>query len=191
MLFEIENSKKEIFADLCHELQRGALDRKHPFRFVVLSSSAGAGVDSRYVVVRKVEKDLQFFFFTDVRSTKINQLRKNPNVSLLFYHPQKRTQIRINGHALLHHQNDLAKNLWRKVQNEAQKSYNSKLAPGAEISDPHDAFYWQEDLSDSENFCVIQIHPEQIEALQLNGLEHLRIYFERVNSVWEGKWLVP
>lgn len=126
-----------------------------------------------------------------MRSAKIEQLKIQSNVSLLFYHPQKRTQIRVNGQAVLHHQNETALKHWKDVQGEAQKAYNSTLSPGTEISDPQEGFHWQENLSDPANFCVIEIQPAQIEALQLNGLEHLRITFYQKNSDWQGKWLVP
>lgn len=62
MLFKAEDPKNEIFTTISHELHRGSLDRKHPFRFVVLSSSTENEVESRYVVLRKVGQDLHFFF---------------------------------------------------------------------------------------------------------------------------------
>lgn len=191
MLFESINSIEEVFSEVIHELHRGALDRKHPFRFVVLSSFAGSDLESRYVVLRKVGKNLSFFFYTDSRSSKVSQLNSEKRTSLLFFHPQKRVQIRVNGKAILHHLNDTSLEHWKNVQGEAQKAYNSTLSPGTEIKDPQEAFHWKEDLSNPVNFCVIEIQPDQIESLQLNGLEHLRIGFSLLEGEWQGKWLVP
>jgi len=195
MLISAKDSLENIFQTVKHELHRGALDPKHPFRFVSLATHSQSEIDLRYVVLRKLDKELNFYFFTDHRTTKVEQIKKEPPIALLLYHPGKRMQIRIKGHAEIHSQNELTKSFWPTVQGEAQKAYNSIIPPGGIIPDPKDAYEWTEDMSDTF-FSVIKIIPCQIEALQLNGLTHIRALFkktEEVNGVdcWSSEWMVP
>jgi len=191
MLFEIGDSPQDVFSTLKHELHRGSLDKKHPFRYVVLSTSSILGPDSRYVVLRAVDERLRFFIFTDFRSEKVKALQSHPNAVLLFYHPQKRVQVRIQAKTVLHHQDDLAHQHWQKVQGEARKAYHSILPPGTPIQLPDEGFSWNDDLENSSFFTVLELIPTSMELLQLNGLEHLRIRFTQLNDQWSSQWIAP
>lgn len=191
MLYKIGESPEEIFSTLKHELHRAALDKKHPFRFVVLSTSNFHGPDSRYVVIRAVNEHLHFFVFTDFRTEKVKAIQTHPMSSLLFYHPQKRAQVRIQAKTVIHHQDDLAQQYWKRVQGEARKAYHSILPPGTPIHRPDEAFSWKDTLEDASFFTVLELIPSSIELLQLNGLEHLRIRFNCSNNEWTGQWLAP
>lgn len=191
MLFEKKDSLEEIFKAITHELHRGALDKKHPFRFVVLATHSQSFPDTRYVVLRSVSKTLEMSVFSDFRTEKVKSIVANPNVSLLFYHPQKRVQLRVSAKAFIHQQNEIANREWTKIQGEAQKAYNSSLPPGEMIEDLNRAYSWNEDLTDPSNFAVIKVIPEKIDVLQLSGMEHIRASFKRKETIWKGSWLVP
>ncbi|WP_373494919.1 pyridoxamine 5'-phosphate oxidase family protein [Aquiflexum sp.] len=195
MLFSCEDSLDDIFHAIRHELNRGALDSKHPFRFVSFATQGKEGPDVRYVVLRKIDKDFNFYFFTDARSTKVSQLMDDGNVVLLFYHPGKRTQIKVTGKAEIHIKNELSESFWSSVQGESKKTYNSVLAPGTIIPEPEKAYLWSAEMNDS-HFCLIKFSPSQVEGLQLNGLTHIRVQFKKAeiddgNSEWSSVWLVP
>jgi pyridoxamine 5'-phosphate oxidase len=190
MLFTRNNSLEEIFQAVRHELHRGALDSRHPFRFVTLSTQSQDGVDARYVVLRSVDDSLNFYLFTDGRTTKVQQLISFPNMVLLFYHPAKRIQVKVKGKAEIQRNNNLSAVFWSQVQGDSRKAYNQILVPGTAIQDPGDAFAWNEPLTAS-NFTIIKIIPSQIEALQLNGLEHLRVVFKSKESGWDLSWIAP
>lgn len=188
MLFTQENSLEEIFQSIKHELYRGALDPKHPFRFVTLANRSQNGVDARYLVLRSVDEDLNFYLFTDSRTSKVAQLTVFSDAVLLFYHPGRRLQVKITGNAEIRINDELTASFWSKVQGDARKAYNQILAPGTGIQDPKEAFAWNEVLSDS-NFAIIKIKPEKIEALQLNGMEHLRIVMNSKEGNWDLSWI--
>jgi pyridoxine/pyridoxamine 5'-phosphate oxidase len=190
MLFNSKQSLSEIWTTLSHELHRGGLDSKHPFRYVTLATRGKDAPDQRMVVLRKVDEALNFYFFTDSRTAKVSQIQENPLAEFLVYHPSKRTQIRVKGRLQIHQQNELSQEMWKRVQGDAQKAYNSTLSPGTEISDPDLAYDWPAELDD-RFFAVLQFIPESIEALQLNGLTHVRVSFSKAEGNWEGKWLVP
>lgn len=189
MLFSENESPSEIWKSISHELHRGALDPKHPFRYINLGTSGKTAPEIRTVVLRSINKDLEFFVFTDFRSEKISELTASSLATLHLYHPGKKVQIRIKAISEIHHQDEMSKTFWTKVQGEAQKAYSSTLAPSSHISNPEEGFDWPEQMDD-RFFTVLKFIPESIEALQLNGLRHLRILFSKKEK-WEGQWLVP
>jgi pyridoxamine 5'-phosphate oxidase len=190
MLFTSDQSFTEIWENLIHELHRGVLEPNHPFRFVNLGTFANSFPEIRSVVLRKIDAEFICFVFTDLRSAKVTEIQSNPAVSLHFYHPTKRVQLRIHAQAEIHIQNKIAASFWKQVQGEGQKAYNSSLKPGAPIQRPEQAFAWPEEM-DSRFFAVLQLTPESIEALQLDGLKHLRVSYSKKKGNWEGEWLAP
>ncbi|WP_194777329.1 pyridoxamine 5'-phosphate oxidase family protein [Pararhodonellum marinum] len=190
MLIKSSDSLDAVFQTLKHELHRGALDSKHPFRFMTLATGAGQNLSARYVVLRKVDEDLNFYFFSDLRTDKIKALRSNPGTALVFYHPNKRVQIRVKGEAVLHHGNDVAKGFWTRIQGDAQNAYQPIYAPGAIISHPEAAYHWEGKFQD-HYFAVIQIIPKHMDLLQLNGQTHIRVGFEKTGKDWQINWLAP
>jgi len=188
MLIEKNHRLPEVFNNLKAELKRAAVDRKHPFRYCVLSTH-GHEVNSRYVVLRKMTNDLEFLIYTDSRSQKIQDISINSEVQLLFYHPKKQTQLILSGKASLLSDDTLSKAEWCNVKGNAQRAYNTIEAPGTPIQAPHLGHRYKEQMNE-QYFTVIKISAEKLEALQLNQSEHLRVKFE-IGKNWEGQWLVP
>ncbi|WP_051287189.1 pyridoxamine 5'-phosphate oxidase family protein [Algoriphagus mannitolivorans] len=190
MLIDSKSTISEIWDTLVHELHRGALDSKHPFRYLNLGTMGRDFPEVRTVVLRKVDQELNVYVYTDSRSDKVQAIQENCKVALHFYHPQKRVQIRIQAETEVHCQDDLAKTSWTRVQGEAQKAYTSILAPGREVEYPEHAWQWPENMDDGF-FTVLKFIPQSMEVLQLDGLNHLRIRFSREEKNWKGTWLVP
>ncbi|WP_421870805.1 pyridoxamine 5'-phosphate oxidase family protein [Marinoscillum sp.] len=190
MLIDSSHTTGDVWQVVVQELRRAIVDHRHPFRFVVLGTTDGREVSQRYVVLRDLDDSLNFYIFTDTRTQKVDHLNKLPNCSLLFYHDRKRVQIRINGVVELHQHAGLMERYWQKVQGEAQKAYTRSKAPGTQISTWEEAHHWDESL-DSEHFTVLKIIPAQVDVLQLNGLEHFRVRFSKLNQEWTGQRLVP
>lgn len=190
MLFTEQESLPEIWQSLKHELHRGALDSKHPFRYVQLATQGLNGPEIRTVVIRKIQSNMDLDIFTDFRSQKVFDLSQHPNVGLHFYHEGKRVQIRIQAKAEIHYQNPLSVSNWMKVQGDARKAYTSILAPGTAIAQPGEGLEWPQDY-EQHFFAVLRFVPQSIEVLQLNGMRHLRILYTEKNQEWTGQWLVP
>ena len=190
MLFTEQESLPEIWQSLKHELHRGALDSRHPFRYVQLASQGLVGPEIRTVVIRAIHENLNLDVFTDFRSEKVAQLTQNPVSGLHFYHENKRVQIRIQAKAEIHYQDLVSESYWEKITGEAKNAYSSILAPGTFISAPSEGFDWSQN-HENHFFAVLRFVPESIEVLQLNGLRHLRIRYTEKNQQWAGQWLVP
>ena len=83
-----DKSFEEIYNHILGEIQRGSVDRKHPFHLCFLSTinNSTGFPDSRTVVLRKVDRDgFVLRVHTDVRSEKIKHIKFCRNTHLLFY----------------------------------------------------------------------------------------------------------
>jgi len=187
MLFNSSDAPSQIWQNVLHELNRGALDPKHPFRFLTLATSGAQFPQVRTVVLRHMSPAMEFLVYTDVRTAKVRDLLETPRVSLLFYHPKKQVQVRVKAIATLHVEDALAQEHWKRVPEKRQSEYKSGLVPGTRIETPD--LGW-ETQSESTHFSVLKFSPLSIEALQLAREGHLRMQFE-LAAGWQGTWLVP
>jgi general stress protein 26 len=177
-----------FFNELREELQKGAMEKGHPCRYGALGT---VGLDKlarlRMVVVRKISDDLKVTIFTDARSKKVGHIKENNRVSLLFYHPAKLLQIRLEGLATIEKDPGLLERAWQEIPKEARTDYTTKDAPGSSISEDGTVEY----LTDSDHFCILEIHPFKIDYLKLKRPEHIRIRYSKKGNQWKGEFLVP
>ena len=187
MLFSATDSLAVIWQTLLYEMHRGALDPKHPFRYLSLATAGTQFPQIRTVVLRQFTADLEFLAYTDVRSSKVQELLEVPRVSLLFYHPKKQVQVRVQALATIHVEDELAQAQWKRVSEKRRSEYQSKLGPGTRIAAPEAGW---ESSSNHSHFSVLKFSPISLEVLQLAREGHLRIQFD-LASGWQGSWLVP
>jgi len=187
MLLTSIDAPSHIWQTVLHELHRGALDPKHPFRYVTLATAGTQFPQVRTVVFRQLTSNLDFLVYTDTRSAKVQDLLEVPRVSLLFYHPKKQVQVRVKALASIHVDDELAQEYWRRVPEKRQSEYRSELAPGTRIEKPEQG--WETNV-ESAYFSVLKFTPLSIEVLQLAKDGHLRIQFD-VASGWKGNWMAP
>jgi len=190
MILDFNKSKDDAWRDIKHEIHRGALDKKHPFRFIVLSTGDSGEIQSRWVVLRKVDDNLHCYIYTDKRTQKIDALKNNYKAHVLMYHDKKKIQIRCQGKVCIHHQNELSRNHWNNVQGIAKRAYTPGVAPGTLIGSPEQAHEWNMDLED-QYFSVLEFIPEEMDVLQLNKSEHLRMKATKTEGGWIKEWVAP
>lgn len=170
------------------EFRKGIEEKGHPFRYFTLAT---LGVDNyarlRTVVLRKVSADLMLTFFTDKRSKKIIHIKENNRVSLLFYHPEKLLQIKVEGIATIKTDQAKLTSMFNELGAGSKKSYTTEKIPGSEIDSPKELEY----LKDGNYFTMVEIEPFKIEYLKLERPDHLRIRFFKKNTDWKGEYLVP
>ena len=179
---------QELFSDLIHEL-RGAISmRRHPFKYVTLSTvDEQKSPRSRTVVLREVSESLECIIFTDARSQKISHISTNDNACMLAYHPKKLMQIRLDGKLTVVRDQKEIKRLFQKVSEKAIKDYTTSVSPGSAIDQPDQVEY----VSRSEsNFVALKFVPHTIEYLRLKRPNHLRAVYKTEDG-WKGQWLVP
>lgn len=177
-----------IWKKLTKDLRDGAALKAHPFHYCTLAT---VGLERmprlRTVVLRKVSDDLDLSIYTDQRSKKILHIKENNRVSLLFYHPKKLVQIKIEGLAGIETDSQVLEKHWKGIRPVGRKDYTTSEAPGSDISDPDAVEY----LEDKNYFCIVEIEPFKIEYLKLQQPNHLRVKYSKINHSWKSEFLVP
>lgn len=189
-LIEPHHKLDDILSIVRYELNKACTVKRHPFKYVVLSTCGNDTVKSRYLVLRKVLENDSFLIFTDARSCKITDLRDNNICNLLFYHPGKSLQVCVSGKAAIHNNNSVSKQYWYGVKNHSFRSYTTVLAPGTKIDEIAQGYDWDEEIGDT-HFTVIEIIPTAIEVLQLNRDHHIRALFNFTENNQQATFLAP
>jgi pyridoxamine 5'-phosphate oxidase len=117
-------SHGEILKKIWKHLDLGTLDREHPFHTPVFGTVFDDAPDLRMVVLRRFwRRPPRLAFHSHAGAPKINQLRANPNVYWLFYHPQEKFQLRIKGTASLHTDGELHEEQWLATELFSRRCY--------------------------------------------------------------------
>lgn len=195
MLIEPNNSLEKAFTDVHDQLKRAGVDTRHKFRFFTVATIGNTEKtipQSRMVVLRSFSDDWIFEFYTDHRSSKVEEIKDTPIISAMFWDPPKRVQVRIEANVSLHNQDDVAGERWKDVQGDAQKAYTSTLTPGSPIDDPKDAHDWPDSYS-SDNFTVAVCSAVRVKVLQISGMEHIALESrrDRPSDEWQKTWIAP
>ncbi|UWX54018.1 pyridoxamine 5'-phosphate oxidase family protein [Maribacter litopenaei] len=173
--------------ELQEELKRGTTEKRHPFRFGTFGT---VGIDKlprlRTIVLRHVYENGYLSFYTDKRSKKVIHITENPNVSLLFYHPEKLLQVKIEGLASIVTDEHKLQTMWRDIPESNKKDYTTDNAPGSTLKNPDNLEY----LTGDHFFCMIEIEPFRIEYLKLKRPHHIRVAYAKEDN-WKGEFLVP
>ena len=103
--------KSHILLDeIWSHLEKATKDRSHDYHNVIFSNLENLHqVSSRIVILRNFSRHENYLsFYTDYRSDKIKQIKKNNRYFLLFYSNKIKQQLRINIKSIIHHNNDIS-----------------------------------------------------------------------------------
>lgn len=178
---------EEIF----RRLKQAVTDLQNPWRLPVLSTIGPEGPDARVVVLREASDDgSEYVAYSDLRSAKVEQLRRQSGFALVFYDPVDLVQLRIRGLARIVSETGSESCRWLALSQNQRKNYQSIRAPGEPVGSAN----FGEELGDSsglENFAVIFFHALEIDWLWLARTGHRRAFWVRRNGEWSGTWRVP
>ena len=188
-----------ILDEIWSLLQRGVADRNEDFRLPVVIVSTPDSAEGRIVVLRGAFKDKNILrFHTDFRSSKIKSLKENKKIYFVFYNKKRKIQVRAEGVAIVHKDNEITKEAWTKTQMMSRKCYLSPQAPGDFINDSASDLskdmgneiptYEQSEIG-YKNFCVIESKIKSFEWLYLASQGHRRAKFMLDEN--KSTWLVP
>ena len=198
----IEENPKVIFDNIKELLTIGVTDRKHAFHTPVFSNqNKDNSTDSRIVVLRKFNFDtLKLNFHTDLRSKKIESLKKNNSSSFVFYDYKIKTQLRIKTESTINNKNNISKDAWKNTRLFSRKCYLTKKAPSSSTNFPEDGIPLHlkgidpsKDESEKgyDNFTVIENKILNIDWLYLASLGHRRLNINFENNNTKFEWLIP
>ncbi|MGB5508522.1 MAG: pyridoxamine 5'-phosphate oxidase family protein [Robiginitalea sp.] len=181
--------KDQKWEGIISELKAGVTDPSHPFKFSTLAT-LGLGNLPRLRTVRIRDFDpqnMRLTFYTDSRSKKILHIKENNKVSLLFYHPEKLLQLRMEGLAVREKDEEILEGLWDRIEERSQLDYLTASAPGTEIQNPDKIEY----IRERTYFSAVYILPFKIELVQLKRPNHIRIRYSKREGDWKSDYLVP
>ena len=180
-------------------LNDAVTNRASQFRIPTFICGDQSDFDGRIIVLRKSnQKDNIVQFHSDIRSDKIEKLKRNPKAAMLFYDKEEKIQVRLKVECLVNHNNEITKESWSKTQHISRKCYLVDNGPGSESKIPTsglkpelDNFEFTMEQSEEgyKNFTVIQCKIKSIEWLYLAAKGHRRARFDLENN--RNTWLVP
>ena len=181
---------KEIEKKIWSLLTIAVKDRSSEFRTPVFICGNDKDLDGRVVVLRKADEQQSLIqYHSDIRSSKIEKIEKNPNCSIL----------RIKAKCKVNYNNDITKESWEKTGHISRKCYLVTNGPGTLSDKPtsglgkkFDNFDFTKEESEAgyKNFCVIQCKIKSIEWLYLAAKGHRRALID-FNGSKKFTWLVP
>jgi hypothetical protein len=168
----------------------------------VLATIAEQGCQQRTVVLRDVEPEQRrCAFHTDIRSAKIEQIRKQPKLSVLFYDTDSRAQLSVFATGRIHQDDELADRIWQNESEASLKTYFAPDRPG-QAKDQQDSNlpsqYVDELPTRSQlesvrpNFAVISCEVQSLDLLLLRSDGHIRCQFQYTDSkLARARWVTP
>ena len=116
-------------------LAKAVKDRSSEFRTPVFICGNNQDLDGRVVVLRKADQKNNFIqYHSDIRSSKIDKIKKNPYCSILFYGKEEKIQLRVKAECEVNYNNDITKESWEKTGHISRKCYLVTNGPGT-VSD--------------------------------------------------------
>ena len=190
---------KEIQNKYWSMLDDAVTNRASPFRIPVFMCAHQDEIDGRIVVLRKSDRENNILqFHTDLRSLKVDILKKNNKASLLFYDKEEKIQLRVKVDCEINNQNSTTEESWKKTQHISRRCYLTDSPPGTTSENPtsgmisklEDFDYTMEQSEEGyTNFTVIRCKIKSIEWLYLAAKGHRRAKFDFLTN--KNAWLVP
>ena len=182
-------------------LDRGVSNYRDPFHWPVLGTTDPSGPNMRCVILRGFSRsDRILVCHTDARAFKVKEISTSPNVCWLFYHPKKKVQLRIRGHATLHTDDEFADRQWVESRLASRLNYCATEPPGTPLDSPSSG--WPDfllhkvpTLLETErvrpHFAAIACRFDAIDWLVLRVSGNRRARFKWDEAGLHANWLVP
>ncbi|MBS1796894.1 MAG: pyridoxamine 5'-phosphate oxidase family protein [Acidobacteria bacterium] len=194
-------SHGEILKRVWKHLDLGVLDRDHPFHTPVFGTVAYGAPRMRMIVLRRFwRRPARLAFHAHAGSPKVAEIRANPAVSWLFYHPRERFQVRITGVATLHTDDELHAEQWQATELFSRRCYVGE-APSRPSDKPTSGLPGdlvdrrptrEESEAGRANFVVVSSTIDEIDCVELNVKGHRRSHFAwKAKGELEMRWLTP
>jgi len=182
-------------------LVKATYQKQDPYRTPVLGTYDDQGVNQRTVVLRNVDEiHRSLYIHTDIRSGKIQEIKRHNQVHWLFWNARKRMQFRMSGTAQIHVDDSIADQMWENESPASLKLYMSSKAPGTKIDSPASGLpdnieqerLTRNDIEDGrKNFCAISSQIHQTDWLWLAPDGHRRANFYLEDGNWQKYWIIP
>ncbi len=194
-------SHGEILKKIWKHLDLAVLDRHHPFHTPVFGTISHDAPSLRVVVLRRFwRKPRGLAFHTHSGSPKVEEIKVNPNVSWVFYHVEEKIQLRINGVAKIHTDDELTEEQWIATHPFSRRCYigeaPTKISKNPTHGMPEEIVDREPTIEESEigraHFVVITSTIDAIDCLELDVKGNRRSLFKwNETDELSMKWLTP
>lgn len=198
---ELSQELSDLLSQIWQDLQRGANDAHSPLHSPAFGTIGPRGCSLRTVVLRRVEPEArQIYCHIDIRSDKVEEIRANPAVSYLFYAAEEKIQIRAEGLATVHYQDEVAQLGWQNSRLSSRRAYLANPGPGTKIERPDSGLPSNMlDRSPNQveselgwpNFAVILTTVQRLDWLYLAASGHRRAQFEWTGNSFTATYVIP
>ena len=173
-------------------LSQGVVNKKSKFHMPTLSTINGNAINSRTIILRKVDnKKKMLFFYSDSRSKKVLNIKQNNNVTVHLYEPRFKLQVQLYGHANIEYKTEKTKSIWNSLNSFSKKNYLSELSPGEKINSLDDLKYNVDNGEAFYNFSLIYFKVSKLECLQLSDINNIRVEYLYTESSYKKYYIVP
>ena len=181
-----------ILTSIQEELRAAPRVKGHVLREMSLATTDKAGTPRvRTVILRDTLTDpLSLLVFTDARSPKCEEIRRQSNVQMLGYDRAEQIQMRLSGQARIHIRNDVSERYLAELKDYARRDYAGLTAPGSEQTTSDFIVDDQDDMIEN-HFAVIWVKVTEIDWLKLSRDGHKRAKFEFTPAGVVSTWLTP
>ena len=192
---------QEIYEKIEESMIDALKNSAHPFRTFSLASIDDKMPSLRTVVLRDFSIDSRFLdCHSDLRSPKVDELKKNNKFSALFYSTEKKIQLRFKGEVEIFHKNSITNQRWDSVTPSSKRCYMGPFSPSESLEEyhpniPDDVKFKnpseQESFDGYNNFVIIRCHFREIDFLKLKYSGHQRCKFIFDEENIKVKWVAP
>ena len=184
-------------------LERAAEKPGHPFRTLTLGTARDHAPHVRTVIVRETDREARrLVFHTDRRTRKVDDIRESDRIAWHGWNPDTREQLRLQGTATVHCDDEVADALWAAERPSSLDVYVRDAAPGTSVEAPRDGradavrnkTLTRDDVADGRPyFAAVRTVIDEIEWLHLHPEGHYRarFSFDAAETAFEGTWLLP
>lgn len=202
------NNRKEkwgtlemIMENTWRMLEQGARRSRDPFHWPVLGTATSDGCSLRTVILRHVDASQRTIVcHTDARAPKVREIENLSQTGWLFYHPEKKIQVRLSGHATLHARDAFADRQWAGAGVTSRLNYCASRPPGTAVDRPSSGLpdfllkkipTLMETEMGRKHFLAIVTRVDVIDWLRLKITGNRRARFEWKDDKLSTTWLVP
>jgi hypothetical protein len=184
---DLTAARAEAFALLA----RGVADRRHPFHTPTLATIGLDGAPrARTLVLRGFDAPTRTLrLHSDRRSDKVAEVAREPRACLHLYDAGAQVQIRLEGAARVHHEDETAQAAWASSRPFSRMCYAIEPAPGTPVPAPLPAP--RDEQAGRAHFAALTLAFARMEWLWLAAEGHRRARFSWTDQGEEATWLVP
>ena len=181
--------------ELWQRIAHGIDGRWPPWGLPTLATIGTAGPSARVLALRRADgASRQLEFHCDARSEKVQEIRADPRVSVVFWDPGDAIEARLSGTADVECGGDGARAAWTSVSplRRAACSIDAALGHRLAGSQGFEALAASTDDGTAfARFAVITIVITDIDWLWLGPRDLRRARLRWSGSAWSGDWTVP